>query len=498
MMGGTMLEGSSERGVAFALDLTERRQAELERSARKMAEAANRAKSEFLATMSHELRTPLNAILGYAQMFGRDPTLSARHHGYLEVIRDSGEHLLTLIDEVLDLAKIEAGKLELEPTQMPLTRFLATLQDIIRIKAEEKRLDLAWDLGPGLPRAVRADQRRLRQILLNLLTNAVKFTDRGSVRLSVTFRPPTRLRFVVSDTGIGMSATQLQKLFEPFEQVSELRRRAGGTGLGLAISRKLVRAMGGDIQVESRPGEGTTFSFELDLPVDDLDTRPAASTTLVVGYRGPRKTVLVVDDVPENRTMLVDLLTPLGFNVLEAADALEALEQARQGRIDLVISDLVMPEMDGWELIRRLRESPELARLPIIVASASSMTSGREMPATSRPDALLRKPVDLEELLKHMGLLLGLEWAHAAVPESAASLDGKDVEQLIAPPSHELQLLHALAREGDMRQITRWAQRVASLDESYAPFTNQVAKLARQYQSRAVLRLVEDYLNPTS
>jgi PAS domain S-box-containing protein len=271
LMGGTLLEGSQEQGVSFVLDITERRQAELERGARRVAEAASRAKSEFLATMSHELRTPLNAVLGYAQILARDTTLTARQRDRLTVIHQSGEHLLTLINEALDVAKIEAGKLGLEPSVVALATFLATIREIILIKAQEKGLDLIWNVAPDLPQAIYTDERRLRQVLLNLLANAVKFTDHGQVRLSITPAGPARLRFRVQDTGIGMSADQLQRLFQPFEQVGEERRRTGGTGLGLAISRSLVRLMGADIEVESELGEGSTFWFELDLPVVDVE-----------------------------------------------------------------------------------------------------------------------------------------------------------------------------------------------------------------------------------
>ena len=267
VMGGTLLEGSQEQGVSFVLDITERRQAELERGARRVAEAASRAKSEFLATMSHELRTPLNAILGYAQILARDTTLTERQRDRLTVIHQSGEHLLTLINEVLDVAKIEAGKLGLEPSVVSLATFLATIREIILIKAQEKGLDLVWNVAPDLPQAIYADERRLRQVLLNLLANAVKFTDHGQVRLFITPAGHARLRFRVQDTGIGMSADQLQRLFQPFEQVGEERRRTGGTGLGLVISRSLVRLMGADIQVQSQLGAGSTFWFELDLPV---------------------------------------------------------------------------------------------------------------------------------------------------------------------------------------------------------------------------------------
>jgi CheY-like chemotaxis protein len=376
-MGGTLLEGSQERGVSFVLDITERRQAEQERGARRVAEAASRAKSEFLATMSHELRTPLNAVLGYSQLLARDTTLTERQRDRLTVIHRSGEHLLTLINEVLDKAA-------------------------------------------DLPQAVYADERRLRQVLLNLLANAVKFIDRGRVFFFITATGPARLRFRVQDTGIGMSADQLQRLFQPFEQVGEERRRTGGAGLGLAISRSLVRLMGGDIQVESEAGGGSTFSFELSLPVVSFEPEVIQPAVGIIGYRGPRKTVLIADDVTENRAVLVDLLHPLGFTVIEAANGHEALEKAIKVRPDLVVTDIVMPGMDGREATRRIRELPQLSSVPVIAVSARP-SAGADVAATKRgADAFLIKPLRTEEVLRNIASLLELEWIHGTVEGDSA------------------------------------------------------------------------------
>ena len=416
VMGGTLLEGSQEHGVSFVLDITERRQAELERGARRVAEAANRAKSEFLATMSHELRTPLNAVLGYAQILARDTTLTARQRDRLTVIHQSGEHLLTLINEVLDVARIEAGKLGLELSVVPLPTFLATIREIISIKAQEKGLDLIWNVAPDLPQAIYADERRLRQVLLNILANAVKFTDHGRVRLSITVAGAARLHFRVQDTGIGMSAAELQRLFQPFEQVGEQRRRAGGTGLGLAISRSLVRLMGGDIQVESELGEGSTFWFELDLPPVSIEPHTIESVMGIIGYRGPRRTVLIADDVAENRALLVDLLQPLGFTVIEAANGRDAVAKASEVRPDLVVIDIVMPEMDGREATRLIRQLPDLSDVPVITVSARPSAGVDSAPTKPGADVFLIKPLHTEEVLRSIASLLGLEWVRG-VPE---------------------------------------------------------------------------------
>jgi len=494
LVGGALLQGEQEQGVAFVVDLTERRHAEQEGHARRLAEAANRAKGEFLAMMSHELRTPLNGILGYAQILLRDSELSARQRQSATVIRHSGEHLLTLINDVLDLAKIEAGKMAPDCGPLQLAAFLRGIHEIILVQAQEKAVTLAWQTAPDLPTAVRADERRLRQVLLNLLGNAVKFTDRGQISLLVTCASPGRLRFEVRDSGIGIGTDQLGAIFQPFEQVGGARLGLRGTGLGLAISRQLVRLMGGEIRVESRLAAGSLFWFEVDVQLLTIEPASSVPPGVMTGYEGPRKTVLVIDDVPENRSMLVDLLAPLGFGLIEAADGREALDRARQAPADLVLTDFVMPEMDGWETTRRLRELPGMARVPAIIVSAdASGVHGPELLAAGA-DAFLSKPIDAEELLGKIVTLLKLEPTYAALP-GGHPLEQRRAAQLVVPPSKELELLHRLAEEGDMRQIIRWAERVIQLDERYGPFTDQVRDLARQYQSRAVLSLVEQHLS---
>jgi signal transduction histidine kinase len=259
-----------ERTQAAAPEL-ERGMVETERAARHAAEAANRAKSQFLAGMSHELRTPLNAVLGYAQLLTMEGGLSARQARGLDTIHKSGEHLLALINDILDLARIEAGRTELYTEPVNLLDFLQTVVDIMRVKADEKCLAFEFDAGAGLARTVLADERRLRQVLLNLLGNAIKFTDNGKVTLRAAAQPksPTtvQLHLDVEDTGVGLHAEDLERIFEPFEQVGDAQRRSGGTGLGLTITRALVNDMGGLIQVSSEPGRGTRFSVELPLSV---------------------------------------------------------------------------------------------------------------------------------------------------------------------------------------------------------------------------------------
>ena len=488
LIGVALFEQSRDTGVAFVLDLTERKRAEAEREARHAAEAANRAKSAFLANMSHELRTPLNGILGYAQILERDPVLGERQLEGVNVIRKSGEHLLTLINDILDLSKIEAGKMELNPVDIPLVRFVQTIAEIVGVKAAQKGLELVCDLAPDLPQGIRADEKRLRQVLLNLLSNAVKFTDCGQVTLRVRFAPPARLCFEVQDTGMGITADQRETIFAPFEQAGDMQHRVGGTGLGLAISRQYVRMMGGEIRVESRVGQGSTFRFEVQAQPVQAATATASART-VTGYAGPRKKVLVVDDIAENRAVAIDLLTPLGFEVAEAANGREGLEMAQRLRPDLILMDIVMPELDGLDATRRLRQLEAFREVPILALSASVSASDSAQSLAAGMNAFLPKPLDADKLLEQMARLLRLEWTHSPKQAESPSEEGP----IVVPPMEEMEVLYRLAKLGNMREIMAQADRLAQLDERYRPFANQLSSLARDYQSKAVLRLVEEH-----
>jgi CheY-like chemotaxis protein len=382
--------------------------------AKERADVANKAKSSFLASMSHELRTPLNAILGYAQIMARDPTLDHKHGRSLSVIRHSGEHLLALIDDILDLSRVEAGRLELVPSPVELRPFLALVGDAVRVKAEEKGLRFACDASDELPAIVRADARRLRQVLLNLLGNAVKFTRAGSVGLRV--RPSNAgashatLRFEVHDTGPGIAQENLEAIFRPFEQVGDYSSRASGAGLGLAISRQLVRLMGGEIRVESAPGQGSLFWFELRLPVEHAGIQEAVNFGVIVGYQGARRRIMVVDDVAENRGLLVYLLSALGFVVEEAVDGRDCLGKAGLAPPDLVLMDSVMPVMSGAQATRRLHAMPGLGAVPVIAVSASAAATDESSSKEAGASVFVAKPVDIDLLLEHVGRLLGLTW----------------------------------------------------------------------------------------
>jgi signal transduction histidine kinase/CheY-like chemotaxis protein len=479
----------------------ERKAAEAAREAA-LAEAVGlaRQRSNFLAQMSHELRTPLNAIIGYAQLLRRDAhKLSEQQATGLTTIHESGQHLLTLINDILDLARVEAGRLVLHPAAVHLDAFLQIVVDIMRVKAEEKGLAFKYELSPDLPAAVAIDETRLRQVLLNLLGNAVKFTDRGTVSLRVLPAPAqgldegtTRLRFEVADSGIGMSPHQLSRLFQPFEQVADLQRREGGTGLGLAISQQLVRLMGGNIDVVSEPGKGSTFSFELAVQVADRSPAIRRSPHTIVGYKGERKRLLIVDDVAQNRTMLMDLLHAVGFVVAAASNGLECLVLLDSFKPDLILMDVMMPVVDGNETTRRIRRMPQWRSVPIVAVTAGASREDEVKCLEAGADAFLAKPVEHDALLRAIGEQLSLDWiVGKPVPEPVAP-DVEDAEQgnLVAPPAQEIEVLWQLTRIGSMREIRERANYLRALDPVYAPFAARLETLAQGYHSKELAAFV--------
>ncbi len=464
-----------------------------------VANAANQAKSEFLANMSHELRTPLNGILGYAQIMQRAADLNEHRHG-VEVIQQSGEHLLTLINDILDLAKIEARKLDLYTHDFHLPSCLLGVAEMSRIRAEQKGLRFDLELDPDLPEGVRADDKRLRQVLINLLGNGVKFTETGRVALraerlessALTAAPAVaRVRFQIRDTGIGMTPAQIEKVFQPFEQVQEVARRVEGTGLGLTISKRLVNLMGGQLAVTSQPGMGSCFQFELDLPLSPEWVVAAARSPhgTIIGYLGDRRKILIVDDHEVNRTVLREVLEPLEFLLIEASDGEQGLAQIDQEHPDLVIADIAMPVMDGLALVQHLRQGNH-RELPVIAASASVSESDRGAAIAAGFTEFLPKPVDVESLLALLAKHLHLTWRYEAGGAIAAA--EAQAAPWVLPPREELKRLEHAARIGDIEGIRIEAHRLRQLSARYIPFSNQVLALADEFNDAGISQLLRE------
>ena len=491
-------DGSALGTVGFARDISERKAAEAARDLA-LAEAQRLAqvRSDFLAQMSHELRTPLNGILGYAQILRRDRALDQTQRRAVGVIQHSGEHLLNLINDILELAKIEAGKLTLSPSNVALPRFVNAIAEMIRVKADQKGLAFSCELAAGLPAAIEVDEKRLRQILLNLLSNAIKFTDRGHVRLAVMLSPAGKLRFEVHDTGVGIAPEQRDIIFQAFEQTGDIGRRRGGTGLGLAITRQFLQLMGGEIAVRAAEGGGSVFWFELDPRPASVPHDSPAIEQLVTGYEGARRRVLVADDMPENRMLAHDMLVPLGFEVVEAADGEQAVMQALALRPDLILMDIVMPRMDGFQATAQLRSLAGLDKVPVIAMSAGASEADRVRYVAAGMDGFLPKPVDYDALLALLASLLGLHWTVAtpAPAPLAVPVAQAPAAIVLEPPSAaELAVLLRLAKIGNMNDIVQRARQIAALDERHAPFADSLSALAAGYQSKAVLRFVEAHL----
>ena len=483
---------------------------ELQR-ARQAADQANQAKTRYISTISHELRTPLNSILGYAQLLQEDAGMAPHRAQAIRVIHRGGEHLLSLIEGTLDIARIESGKFTLDVKPMPFAQTMQEVAGMFELQAAAKGLRFVLDTsGPRpLPQTVRADEKRLRQILINLLGNAVKFTRAGEVRLRVSHAFEIA-QFEVHDTGPGMEREEIERVFEPFARgaqgVSEQAplaqgAAAGGTGLGLTIAKMLTDLMGGEMKVRSTPGEGTVFTVRLLLSEVHGAAAPRLTVPQFHGYAGPRRRVLVVDNEEADRELLQRWLQPLGFEVQLATsghDALALLETLKPGdeaAPDAVFLDLAMPGIDGWETLRRLR-ARGWGGLPLAIVSANAFDKGlvADMggaPVHSPPDFFV-KPVRRDDLLMWLGQVLGLTWTEA-LPDPAAldlapalSAVATPAEQAHAIAADELLPLLELVRLGYYRGIVQWLDQWVARRPEHTAFAQGLRTLAREFRFEAI------------
>jgi signal transduction histidine kinase/CheY-like chemotaxis protein len=436
--------------------------------AKEVAEAASKAKSRHVVGLSHELRTPLNAILGYAQLLERDPSIPPLKVGSIKVVRRSAEHLSQLIDGLLDISKIEAGRFHLNRNEVDLSEFLDQLVDMFRLQATAKGIEFRYVRSQGLPAVVHADENRLRQILINLLSNAIKFTDSGTVTFRVAYRHQVA-ELTFEDTGIGIHKADIERIFQPFERARTARAKGTiGTGLGLTITSLLTNVMGGEITVRSEVGKGSVFRVKLLL---SEVSRPRIASTRedrVRGYIGPRQTILVVDDNETQRDLVRELLAPLGFEVVSAASGRECLQLAERDRPNLVLLDIAMPEMDGWEVAQRFRNSSR-ERVAIVMLSANAIDPNHMLDAGRLYDDCLMKPVDLRQLLKIIHALLNIEWIYEPEAPSPA-LPATAPAVLVAPPSDDIEELIGLGEIGHVRRILERLSEIESGAPEYGDF----------------------------
>ncbi len=503
-----------EQNTLLSQEIVEhkRTKAELQR-ARDAADAANTAKSVFLSNMSHELRSPLTAILGFVQVMVRSSTLPPEHHENVDIIRRSGEHLLTLINQVLELSKIEAGRMALDETNVDVYRLLADVEDMFRVKAEEKHVRLLVEQSEEVPQYVRTDEIKLRQVLINVLNNALKFTEEGGVAVRVrrVFSHQSSvfseqrssdncllntdnciLVFEVEDSGPGITPEEIEHVFEAFRQTETGRQSSEGTGLGLPISRQFIRLMGGDMQVKSEAGHGTLFTFEIQVQVvEAADIEPGFPTRRIIALEPgqSRYRILIVDDRMTNRQLVVKLLAPFGFDLREAANGEDAIELCETWKPHLIWMDMRMPVMDGYEATRQIKATAAGQTTKIIALTASSFEEERARILAAGCDDYLRKPFREEELFELMSKHIGVRFVYEEDKQSSIdNLQSTIDNALVALPAEWLANLKQGAEEVDVELLFSVIEQIRGRDAALAA---ALTRLVEDFEYDGILAIIQ-------
>jgi signal transduction histidine kinase/DNA-binding response OmpR family regulator len=488
------------------------------KASKELADSANTAKSEFLANMSHELRTPLNGILGYAQILQASKNLTEKQQKGINIINQCGSHLLTLINDILDISKIEAQKIELYPTNFHFPSFLQGISEIFSLKAQQKNIQFIYEADEHLPIGIQADEKRLRQVLINLVGNAIKFTEKGFVKfivkkeklqISNNGEPSIyRIRFQVEDTGVGMSNEELEKIFLPFEQVGDIKKQSQGTGLGLTISQKIVAMMAASLEVQSQLDKGSIFWFDVELPEarDWAEKSQVFSQGTIFGFHGEKRKILVLDDRWENRSVVVNLLEPLGFEVIECGDGQEGLLKAADCRPDLIITDISMPVMGGFEFIHHLRNSSDLKYVKIVVSSASVYKTDIQKSLDVGGDDFLSKPVQAIDLLEKLQKHLNLEWTYDQNSEgknaNVYTLENRQKntsysfskKQIELPSQEALSKLYEFALKGRIKALQLDLEQLTKADQELAPFAQKIYQLAERFEVEKIQTFIQEFI----
>lgn len=497
----TIIAGEKVGYIGIYYDISELLQA------RREAEAANQAKSVFLANMSHELRTPLNAILGFTQLMDGDQNLTPGQQENLEIINQSGEHLLALINDVLEMSKIEAGQIRLRDSSFDIHYLLDSLEEMFRLQAENKGLDLVFEISEDIPRYITSDEGKLRQVLNNLIGNAVKFTERGGVHLKVSLLPvdgeKLNLAFDVIDTGHGISPEDLEAVFDPFVQGTNMAdfmatQSPEGTGLGLSISRKFVRLMGGDITVESKLGEGSIFSFSVVIGIpeaEELVSERTRQEALRLAPDQPVPRLLVVEDRETNRRLLVKLLERLGFEVQEATNGQEAINSWQRWEPHLIWMDMRMPVMNGREATRRIKSLPGGESVSIVALTATAFDEDRDQILLAGCDDFVRKPFRKNEIINILEKQLGVHFVYSEKPTHITGIDPlaaigqhADTKDLASLPAEWVEELRQATLRADLHHIL---DLIIQICDKSPDLGRRLTNLAENYEYQRILDMIE-------